>query len=106
MASPGVLNICHKQDIISSSTPHQPLLEKVTLSIPIMVWEKVPSQTKKRNHFKEIRDRVSGNIETENVYTKFVVCAKEDILTSHEPFTREGGPTYPTFWFESGYQQN
>ena len=51
-------------------------------------------QTNKRNHFKEIRDRVCENIEIENVYTKFVVCAKEDILTSQGPFTREPTPIF------------
>ena len=32
--------------------------------------------------------------EIENVYKKYVFCRKEDLLTSHEPFTRECNPTY------------
>ena len=60
-------------------------------------------QTNKHNHFKEIKDRVCGNIETENVYTKLVVYAKEDILASYGPSgTREYDPTYPHFGLSQG----
>ena len=41
-------------------------------------------------------------IEIGNVSTKFLVCAKEDILTSHGPFTRECDPTYPPFGLSQG----
>ena len=32
--------------------------------------------------------------EKENVYKKYVFCRKEDILTSHGPFTKDCDPTY------------
>ena len=93
MANPGILDIFRKQDISPSSAPTRKSHPTYTHS----GLSKGTYQTNKRNHFKEIRDRVCGIIEIENVYTKFVVCAKEDILTSHGPFTRECDPTYPHF---------
>ena len=99
MANPGSLDICHKQDISPSSAPNRISHSTYTHS----GLSKGAYQTNKRNQFKEIKDRVCGNIETENVYTKLVVCAKEDILASHRPsVTRECDPTYPHFGLSQG----
>ena len=79
MANPGILDICHKQDISPSSAPTR----KSHPTYIHSVLSKGTYQTNKHNHFKEIRDRVCENIEIENVYTKFVFCTKEDIRTLH-----------------------
>ena len=94
MPNPGILAICHKQDISPSSAPTRKSHPTYTHS----GLRKGTYQTSKRNHFKEIRDRVCGNIEIENVYTKFV----EDILTSQGPFTRKCDPIYPHFGLSQG----
>ena len=76
MANPGILDICHKQGL--SSAPIRKFHPTYTHS----ELSKGTYQTNKRNHFKEMRDRVCGNIETENVHIEFIVCATDDILTS------------------------
>ena len=64
MPNPGILAICHKPDISPPSAPTRKSHPTYTHS----GLSKGTYQTNKRNHFKEIRDRVCGNIEIENVY--------------------------------------
>ena len=63
MANPGILDICHKQDLSLSSAPTRKSHPTYTHS----GLSKGTYQTNKRNHFKEVKDRICENIEIENV---------------------------------------